>query len=189
MKPQPTPGGWVSTLISGTEILDSGFLSNIRVIKSFKKSVTSGLGKGDGRDEVGKGLDAASLFHPGASYCGSFPGNLGLDASPGRDAAPGTHAPRCHAALPPKPPQGSKISPFWAIQSMIPYVPGRESPTPTPPRLKPNRQQLQRLIHSPKHLCSFNHSFFGNCKPRDIAFPFNAKEVFQGRGPTEGLRA
>lgn len=68
VKPQPTPGGWVSTLISGTEILDSGFLSSIRVIKSFKKSVTSGLGKGEGRDEMGKGVDAATPLHPGPSH-------------------------------------------------------------------------------------------------------------------------
>lgn len=33
-----------STLISGTTILDSGFLSNIRVIRSFKSSAISGLG-------------------------------------------------------------------------------------------------------------------------------------------------
>lgn len=32
------------TLISGTTILDSGFLSNIRVIRSFKSSAMSGLG-------------------------------------------------------------------------------------------------------------------------------------------------
>lgn len=56
MKPQPAPRSWVSTLISGTEILVSGFLSSIRVIKSFKKSVTSGLCKEEGRDEMGKGM-------------------------------------------------------------------------------------------------------------------------------------
>lgn len=32
------------TLISGTTILDSGFLSSIRVIRSFKSSAISGLG-------------------------------------------------------------------------------------------------------------------------------------------------
>lgn len=36
-----------STLISGTTILDSGFLSNMRVIRSFKSSAMSGLGGGD----------------------------------------------------------------------------------------------------------------------------------------------
>lgn len=35
------------TLISGTTILDSGFLSNIRVIRSFKSSAMSGLGVED----------------------------------------------------------------------------------------------------------------------------------------------
>lgn len=64
VKPQPTPGGWVNTLISGTEILDSGFLSSIRVIKSFKKSVTSGLEKGEERDEMGKGMGAAKYPLP-----------------------------------------------------------------------------------------------------------------------------
>lgn len=38
---------WPSgTLISGTTILDSGFLSNMRVIRSFKSSAISGLGGG-----------------------------------------------------------------------------------------------------------------------------------------------
>lgn len=41
---QPRPPG---TLISGTTILDSGFLSNMRVIRSFKSSAMSGLGVGD----------------------------------------------------------------------------------------------------------------------------------------------
>lgn len=68
LKPQPALGSWVSTLISGTEILDSGFLSNMRVIKSFKKSVTSGLWKEEGRDEMGKGMDAASVLHLRAYY-------------------------------------------------------------------------------------------------------------------------
>lgn len=70
MKAQPAPGSWVSTLISGTEILDSGFLSNIRVIKSFRKSVISGLRKEEGRDEMGKGMGAASVLHLSATYYG-----------------------------------------------------------------------------------------------------------------------
>lgn len=41
----------------------------MRVIKSFKKSVTSGLWKEEGRDEMGKGMDAASVLHLSA-YCG-----------------------------------------------------------------------------------------------------------------------
>lgn len=36
--------GPLGTLISGTTILDSGFLSNMRVIRSFKSSAMSGLG-------------------------------------------------------------------------------------------------------------------------------------------------
>lgn len=71
-------------MISGTEILVSGFLSNIRVIKSFKKSVTSGLGKGEGRHEVGKGMDEALV----------------------------TCVPRCHAALPFPNPPGNQNIPF-----------------------------------------------------------------------------
>lgn len=41
---QKPPG----TLISGTTILDSGFLSNMRVIRSFKSSAMSGLGTKEG---------------------------------------------------------------------------------------------------------------------------------------------
>lgn len=79
MKPQPSPGRWVSTLISGTEILDSGFLSNIRVIKSFKKSVISGLWKEKGRDEMGKETGAASVLHLSASY---YSGQRGWTPAP-----------------------------------------------------------------------------------------------------------
>lgn len=61
VKPRPPPGLRVGTLISGTEILDSGFLSSIRMIRSFKKSVTSGLGRGEGRDETGPGHTAVFL--------------------------------------------------------------------------------------------------------------------------------
>lgn len=43
MEEQWPPG----TLISGTTILDSGFLSNMRVIRSFKSSAMSGLGVED----------------------------------------------------------------------------------------------------------------------------------------------
>jgi len=189
VKSQPAPGGWVSTLISGTEILDSGFLSNIRVIKSFRKSVTSGLERGEGRDETGKGMDAASLPHPSASCHGPSWADWGWTPTlAGLQLRLLVHPGAMQPFLP-QTPQGSQISPFWAIRSVIPRVRGWESATPTPPRLEPNRQQLQRLILPLKRLCNFNRSLFSNCKPRDVAFTFNTKEGFQGRGPTEGLRA
>lgn len=70
--PQHTPTGqWrpPATLISGTTILDSGFLSNMRVIRSFKSSAMSGLGVGDasgvgdaGRAQRGRGLSTARRY-------------------------------------------------------------------------------------------------------------------------------
>lgn len=47
LSPWHIPQGAADTLISGTTILDSGFLSNMRVIRSFKSSAMSGLAGGD----------------------------------------------------------------------------------------------------------------------------------------------
>lgn len=120
----------------------------------------------------------------------AFLGRLGPDPSPGRGPAPGTHALRCHTALPSQTPPKKQNIPFLGNPKSDPTCTGLEEPdinsTQAKTRLKPNRQRLQRLICS---LCDFNRSFFSNCKPGDVAFTFNAKEVFQGQGPREGLRA
>lgn len=59
LSPWHTPQEAAGTLISGTTILDSGFLSNMRVIRSFKSSAMSGLGGGhtSGVGDVTKGLE------------------------------------------------------------------------------------------------------------------------------------
>lgn len=132
MKPQPAPRSWVSTLISGTEILVSGFLSNIRVIKSFKKSVTSGLCKEEGRDEMGKGMGAA-LFFTQCQLLWAFWAE-GLDSSPNREAALCSCTP-----LLAKPPEKAKYSLYMAMCSVIPHVQGRERPTQSLSFAKPQQ--------------------------------------------------
>ena len=64
LRARNTPQGAADTLISGTTILDSGFLSNMRVIRSFKSSAMSGLGGGDTSrvGDVTKGLEKVATY-------------------------------------------------------------------------------------------------------------------------------
>ena len=64
LSPWNTPQGTADTLISGTTILDSGFLSNMRVIRSFKSSAMSGLGGGDTSrvGDVTKGSEKVATY-------------------------------------------------------------------------------------------------------------------------------